>query len=364
VTVVGSGPPPTWLASAAGLLADRLVGEPPDRLHPVVWFGRWMRAQERAHWADNHRAGVRHAAVGVAGATLAGLVPTALAQAVSRLPRGHRRAATGRRATELVVAVGAAVATTMVVAGRALGEAAGEVSRALDRGGLEEARGALPALVGRDPSRLDEAEIARAVVESVAENTVDAVVAPALWAAAAGAPGALGYRAVNTLDAMVGHRNPRYLRFGWASARLDDVANYVPARVTALLVCACRPARTRDVVRAVVRDAPGHPSPNSGVAEAAFAGALGLRLGGTNRYGERIEVRPDLGRGRPPTMADIPRAVALSRDVTWALAGGLMLSAAVCARLGRSPHARRRPGRATAASARSAPGLGAALARS
>jgi adenosylcobinamide-phosphate synthase len=131
-------------------------------------------------------------------------------------------------------------------------------------------------------------------VESVAENTVDAVVAPALWAAAAGAPGALGYRAVNTLDAMVGRRCPRYRRYGWASARLDD--------------------------------APLHPSPNAGVAEAAFAGALGLRLGGANRYGGSQELRPTLGSGRPAEAADIARATRLSRDVTLTLAGVLLLT--------------------------------------
>jgi adenosylcobinamide-phosphate synthase len=160
-------------------------------------------------------------------------------------------------------------------------------------------------------------------VESVAENTVDAVVAPALWAAALGAPGALGYRAVNTLDAMVGHRSDRYLRYGWASARLDDLAGWVPARVTAALVAAVRPPRAGAVWTAVRTQAPAHPSPNSGVAEAAFAAALGLRLGGENRYGDRVELRPPLGTGRPAERGDIARAVGLSRDVTLALAGGL-----------------------------------------
>ena len=160
-------------------------------------------------------------------------------------------------------------------------------------------------------------------MESVAENTVDAVVAPALWALAAGAAGALGYRAVNTMDAMVGHRSHRYLAYGWASARADDLAGWVPARVTAALVAAVRPAGAGAVWRAVRRDAPAHPSPNAGVAEAAFAAALGLRLGGFNRYGERVELRPPLGSGRPPEPADIARAVRLSGDVALALAGAL-----------------------------------------
>ncbi len=160
----------------------------------------------------------------------------------------------------------------------------------------------------------------RAVVESVAENTVDAVVAPALWGAVLGGAGALGYRAANTLDSMVGHRSPRYARFGTASARLDDALGWVPARATAVLVALVRPGRAGAVVTAVRRDAPAHPSPNAGVAEAAFAAALGVQLGGANRYGDRVEVRPALGDGPPPGRGDVGRAVALSRDVTLALA--------------------------------------------
>jgi adenosylcobinamide-phosphate synthase len=157
------------------------------------------------------------------------------------------------------------------------------------------------------------------VVESVAENTVDAVVAPAFWAAIGGAPGALGYRAVNTMDAMVGHRTTRYLSYGWASARLDDAAGYLPARLTAALVAGVRPGRAADIWRAVHSQAPGHPSPNAGVAEAAFAAALGLRLGGCNRYGGRVEHRPWLGQGRPAARSDIQPAVRLSDDVNWLL---------------------------------------------
>jgi adenosylcobinamide-phosphate synthase len=240
-------------------------------------------------------------------------------------------------AVSLGVAAGKAVRSTAVsayvaVAGRALAEAASEVGSALAAGDLALARTLLPALVGRDPSNLDEKEIARAAVESVAENTVDAIVAPALWGLALGAPGALGYRAVNTLDAMVGHHSPRYERYGWASARADDVANWVPARVTAGLVVAARPSAGRAVWRAVREDAPGHPSPNSGVAEAAFAAALGLRLGGENRYGGRVEVRPSLGDGRPPEPGDIEAAVRLSRDVTAALVAVLVTAGALASR--------------------------------
>jgi adenosylcobinamide-phosphate synthase len=278
--------------AAVGVLADRVLGEPPAEAHPVVAFGRLMRGVERRVYRDSRAAGVAHAVMGAGLGVAAGGVLGSTA-----------------------------VATWMAVAGRALGEAARNVGAALECGDLDRARELLPALVGRDPSVLDEKEVARAVVESVAENTVDAIVAPALWAAALGAPGALGYRAVNTLDAMVGHRSPRYAEYGWASARLDDLAGWVPARVTAALVAAVRPASAGDVWRAVHTQAPAHPSPNAGVAEAAFAAALGLRLGGENRYGDRVELRPALGRGRPADPGDILRAVSLSRDVTIALAG-------------------------------------------
>jgi adenosylcobinamide-phosphate synthase len=162
--------------------------------------------------------------------------------------------------------------------------------------------------------------MARAVIESVAENTSDAVVAPLLWGAVAGIPGLVAYRAVNTLDAMVGHRSARYLNFGWASARLDDAANWVPARVTAALTAACAPlvtkASPRQVIDTVRRDGGHHPSPNAGRCEAAFAAALGVRLGGTNVYGGVAEARPGLGVGRAPDPEDIRHAIVLSRAVT------------------------------------------------
>ncbi len=289
-------------AAAVGLVADRLAGEPPARLHPVAWLGRGLRRAEERWWRDTRLAGARHAGLGVACGLAGGWA---------------LRRATGQGAAT-------ALAVGVAVAGRALAEEAARVGGALEQGDLPAARALVPALVGRDPTALDHKELARAVVESVAENTVDAVVAPALWGAVAGAPGALAYRAVNTLDAMVGHRSPRYERFGWASARLDDVAGWVPARVCGGLVALARPASAPEVWRAVRRDAGGHPSPNAGVAEAAFAAALGLRLGGINRYGERVELRPPLGTGRPAEGEDIGRAVDLSRDVTLMLAGLLL----------------------------------------
>jgi adenosylcobinamide-phosphate synthase len=289
-------------AAALGLGADLLLGDPPDAAHPVAWFGNAMTAWEGRGYRDSRRAGVLHAAVG-----------TALGAAAGQACRST------------------ALATAVSLGGRSLRQAAEGVAAQLAEGNLAEARALLPALVGRDPSGLDADAIARAVVESVAENTVDAVVAPVFWAVTAGAPGALAHRAVNTMDAMIGYRNDRYRQYGWAAARLDDAAAWLPARLTALLVATVRPTSARHVYAAVRRDAPAHPSPNSGVAEAAFAAALGVRLGGPSRYGNRTEQRPQLGTGRPPTPADIGRACRLSLDVTVALAVSL---AAVPARRG------------------------------
>jgi len=313
------------LAVAVGLGLDALAGEPPLDPHPVAAFGAAMAAHERRWYADRRGAGVWHAAAGLAVGAGAGAAIDALA-ALAAPPRGTE-SMPNRCQRAAVRHAGTAAAVYVAVAGRALREAAAAVGDALAVGDLDRARAELPALVGRDPSGLGPREITRAVVESLAENTVDAVVAPAVWGLAAGAAGALGYRAVNTMDAMVGHRSARYRNYGWAAARLDDAANWVPARLTAVLVAAVRPARAAEVWRVVTRDAPAHPSPNAGVAEAAWAAALGLRLGGTNRYGDRTEIRAPLGFGAAPVPADIRRASALTRDVTVALGAALAAAA-------------------------------------
>jgi adenosylcobinamide-phosphate synthase len=227
-------------------------------------------------------------------------------------------------------------ATYVAVAGRALSEAALQVHGAVAAGELERSRRLLTSLVGRRTETLDEKEVVRAVVESVAENTVDAVTAPMFWAAVAGAPGVLAYRAVNTLDAMVGHRNPKYGRFGWAAARADDAANWIPSRLTAVATALVRPRRALDVMVAVGRDAPAHPSPNAGVAEAAFAAALDVRLGGVNDYAGRVELRPHLGTGRPPEPGHIPQACRLSLHVAAAFWAILAAAYAFSTRAGRA----------------------------
>ncbi len=280
-------------AVAIGLLVDGALGEPPASLHPVARFGQAMARADERWWADRRSAGVRHAALGVGGAAVVGVVAEGAA--------GPGAALAG--------------ATALAAAGRSLFTACGDVAGALERGDLTLARDLLPTLVGREPDGLDEKEIARAVIESLAENLSDAVVASAFWGVCAGAPGVLAHRAANTLDAMVGYRSARYERFGWAAARLDDLLAWPAARITALLVVVAAPERRGEIWHAVRCQAPVHPSPNAGVAEAAFAGALGLRLGGTNRYGGRVEIRPPLGSGRSPEAADIRRALVLARRV-------------------------------------------------
>jgi adenosylcobinamide-phosphate synthase len=293
---------PLAVGLAAGVALDALVGDP-RRGHPVAAFGRAAAALEARDYADSRGRGAAHTAACV----LAVAAPAALL---------HRRTR-GRPPWQ---AAAAALAVWAVIGARSLHHEAERTRRALRRHDLASARDVLPSLCGRDPSKLDATEIARAVVESVAENTSDAVVAPLLWGAVAGIPGLVVYRAVNTLDAMVGHRSARYERFGWASARLDDVANWFPARVTAALTAVCAPVVTGANPVAVLsvthRDGGRHPSPNAGRCEAAFAAALDVRLGGTNVYGGITETRPDLGEGRLPEPDDIRRAVVLSRAVT------------------------------------------------
>ncbi|WP_351225213.1 cobalamin biosynthesis protein [Streptomyces sp. NPDC002133] len=283
--------------AAAGLAGDLLFGDP-RRGHPVAAFGRAAAAVERVLWRDHRGWGAVHTVVCAGGAIAAG----ALA------------AASVRRSRTASIALTAA-ATWAVVGGTSLGREARAIGGALAAGDIEVARERLPHLCGRDPQALDGPGIARAVVESVAENTSDAVVGALVWGALGGVPGLVGFRAVNTLDAMVGHKSPRHRRYGWASARLDDAAGWPGARLTAALAVLAG-GDPRGAVRAWRADAAKHPSPNAGPVEASFAGALGVRLGGTLSYAGRVEHRPVLNSGgRAVEVTDIERAVRLSRRV-------------------------------------------------
>jgi len=311
-------------ANAAGLIAgallDAVLGDP-RRFHPVAGFGRAAGALERVLYAPSRMAGAGYAAVAVG-------VPVVAAVAAS--------AATRRR--PLARFALSAALTWAVLGGTSLRREAVAMARSIDDGDLAAARRRLPSLCGRDPSQLGAAELARATVESVAENTSDAVVAPLWWGAVAGLPGLAAYRAVNTLDAMVGHRSARYERFGVAAARLDDVANLVPSRLTAVLTAGLAPLVGGSIERALrtwARDGARHPSPNAGQCEAAMAGALGVRLGGRNVYAGRAEERPTLGAGRRPAVLDIRRSARLSAAVgaaTAVLAAGFALRAGRAAR--------------------------------
>ena len=286
------------VAVALGLVADEFLPQPPNRFHPVAWFGTAMLGYEKRLYRDTRTAGVVHVVAGTALGLAAGFA---------------LRRAIGRPAATFV-------AVSVATGGQMLRDVAGRIGAATD---LDEARRLLPSLVGRNPSQLDASEIARAAIESVAENTVDAAICSAFWGVVGGAPAVLAHRAINTMDAMVGHHNDRYENYGWASARLDDLAAWLPARLTALLVMLVTPGRYRQIAYAVRNDAPAHPSPNSGVSEAAFAAALDLKLGGTNRYGDTIEHRVILHTtGQSPSLVDIAKTNQLSRRIT-ALAAAL-----------------------------------------
>ncbi|QIS10786.1 cobalamin biosynthesis protein [Nocardia arthritidis] len=301
----------TGTSTAAGLLLgfalDRAFGDP-RRRHPVAGFGTAASKLEAITYADRRSAGVLHEAIAVGAVAGLGVL----------LRRG------GIAAT--------ALATWTVLGGHTLARTGRAMADRLEAGDLAGARALLPSLCGRDPDVLDADGLARAALESVAENTSDAAVAPLWWGSVAGVPGLLAYRAINTLDAMIGYRNERYLRFGWAAARVDDLANLIPARITGLLTAALAPligGRPADALRAWRRDAVKHPSPNAGVAEAAMAGALGVRLGGRTQYRYGTELRPTLGDGPAPGISDLRRAVLISEGVQVAAVLGAALWAAV-----------------------------------
>jgi len=308
----------------AGAVADAVFADP-ARFHPVAGYGRAAHTAERLLYADARRAGVGFVAVAVGG-------PVLVAAAL------ERRLPPPARPVLLAAALWAALG------GTSLRAEATVMSRLLTAGDVAGGRARLGHLCGRDPSGLDEPELARAAIESVAENTADAVLGPLVWGALLGLPGVVGYRAANTLDAMVGHRSERYLRFGWAAARLDDVANLLPARLCAVLTAAVAPVvggSRRESWRTWRRDGDSHPSPNAGQCEAAFAGALGVTLGGTNTYGGEVETRGSLGDGPAPGGADVARAGDLSAAVS---AAGVAVGALAAAALAAQP--RRRAGRA------------------
>lgn len=305
------------------LIVEACVGYP-DALfrrigHPVVWVGALISALDARLNAEGDSFNRRR----LKGVLAIGIVVLAAATTGAAVEKLCGRMTGG---SILLIAL-----STSLLAQRSLHQHVLEVARDLTIS-LMEGRRAVSKIVGRDVSTLDEAGVARAAIESLAENFSDGVVAPALFLALFGLPGALVYKAVNTADSMIGHKSPRYLAFGWAAARLDDLLNLLPARLASGLIAVAAPflesASAADVLRIVRRDAANHASPNAGWPEAAMAGALGLRLGGPRAYGAVEVAGTTLGDGRRgATVADIDRALALYRRATLGLWASLALGA-------------------------------------
>ncbi|WP_445151575.1 adenosylcobinamide-phosphate synthase CbiB [Baekduia sp. Peel2402] len=284
------------LAGAVAL--DALLGDP-ARLHPVAGFGTAATAVERVVYRPSRTAGAVYTIILVA-------VPAV----------GARRLGGGG-------AVAVAAFGWAALGGRSLRRTAERMADLVDAGEIEAARALARSLVARRTEALDGAELTRAALESLAENTADAEAGTLFWGAVAGAPGVVAHRAANTLDAMVGYKNTRYAEFGWAAARLDDVLGWPAARACAaatVVAAALCGEDARGAVRAWRRDGAHHPSPNAGRVEAAFAGALGVTLGGANDYGGTVEERPRLGDGPPPDTAALRRAIRLSAMTSRVLA--------------------------------------------
>ncbi len=267
--------PPDSLIIILALLLDLAIGDPRWIPHPVVAIGRlihWLDCGLRDDWLNERLAGVLLLLFVV---TCSASITWILLQLLTIL-------------LPMVGWIATIFVSSTCLAAKSLHKESGRVASALLAGDLPLARRYLSYIVGRDTDQLEEPEIWRAVVETVAENTSDGIIAPLFWLTIGGPVAAMVYKAVSTLDSMVGYKNQRYLQMGWASARMDDLLNYIPARLSALLLVVAAPlagCSASDSLRITFRDRLKHPSPNSGHPEAAAAGALGVRLGGAASYG-------------------------------------------------------------------------------
>lgn len=306
-------------AMVVAMAVDALLGWPSwlfARIgHPVTWLGRLIGAIDAAWNRDSDPPAFRRA-TGVAGTFVVIALSVALGWMLqSLLPWGWVE----------IVLVG--VLAWPLVALRSLHDHVAAVATPLLAGDITDAREAVSRIVGRDPATLDEAGIARAAIESLAENASDGIVAPVFWGALFGLPGILGYKAINTLDSMIGHRNERHEAFGWAAARIDDVANFIPARLTGFLFVLLASQRS-EALSCMTRDARRHRSPNAGWPEAAMAGALGVRLSGPRIYHGSATDEPWLNEGaRDPLAADISQGLTIYRRAMLLLAGLLAILA-------------------------------------
>jgi adenosylcobinamide-phosphate synthase len=308
-------------AMLVAMVVDALVGWPDGLFarigHPVTWLGRLIAGLD-ARWNRAADAPWTRRTAGLAAALIVIALASGATWAVhAMLPQGWI-------GTMLL-----GVLAWPFVALRSLHDHVAAVARPLWAGDIGEARKAVSMIVGRDPNQLDEAGIARAAIESLAENASDGVVAPLFWGVLFGLPGIVGYKAINTLDSMIGHRNERHAMFGWAAARIDDVANVVPARLTGLLF-ALVSARPRDAMNSMLRDARRHRSINAGWPEAAMAGGLGVRLCGPRVYHGELADEPWLNEGaRDPSASDITHGLKLYSRAMMCLAGLLVMLAFV-----------------------------------
>jgi len=311
------------LLVVAGLAIDAWFGDMSALFsrvpHPVVLAGRGIGFFDRKLNRDIRSEASRRGRGIVTVIVLVGLA-AAIGLAIQRVCRGS-----------LVGAAVEALLIAVLVAQRSLYDHVADVARALDRGGLMAGRDAVRHIVGRDPMSLDAHGVARAAIESLAENFSDGVVAPVLWYLLLGLPGLFAYKMANTLDSMIGHKTPHYRSFGWAAARFDDLANLMPARISGLLIAAAalftengRPGRALAIM---LRDGRKHRSPNAGWPEGAMAGALGLALAGPRRYPEGAVIDAWVGDGTAQAAtADIVRALSLYK-LACLIEGGLVLGA-------------------------------------
>ncbi len=284
---------PITLPLLAAFLLDILLGDPRGYPHPVKLIGKFIEVLDHFFYRAAHSPLLQR----MAGALLVLLVVGLSYGMAFLLLYGVAKIST------LLAGVLSALLIYTTIAARDLSRHAAAIYDGLMEGNLEGARERLSHIVGRDTASLDESEIVRATVETVAENTTDGVTAPLFFATLGGAPLAMAYRAVNTLDSMIGHKDDRYLHFGWAAARLDDLANYIPARITALVLMITAfliSPNGRNTLSVLLRDGRKHPSPNAGLMEAGFAGILGVRLGGENWYNGEQVIYPFLGEPLAP----------------------------------------------------------------
>lgn len=310
-------------AMVVAMAVDALLGWPSPLFarigHPVTWLGRLIGAID-AGWNRASAPPALRRVAGIAGTLLVIALAVALGWLLQSLlqlllPWGWIQ----------IALVG--VLAWPLVALRSLHDHVAAVAKPLQGGDIASAREAVSRIVGRDPAALDEAGIARAAIESLAENASDGIVAPVFWGALFGLPGILGYKAINTLDSMIGHRSERHEAFGWAAARIDDVANFVPARLTGFLFVLLAPKRSQ-ALSCMTRDARRHRSPNAGWPEAAMAGALRVRLSGPRIYHGSATDEPWLNEGaRDPLAADIVEGLTIYRRAMLLLAGVLAILA-------------------------------------